>query len=62
VSLLHATCLDQDRYQQAELNKTQMKKQLFTLIIILVSLLTFAQEKLEPTILILSPNETKFDK
>lgn len=39
-----------------------MKKQLFTLIILLVSILTFAQEKLEPTILILSPNETKYEK
>lgn len=39
-----------------------MKKQLLTLIILLVSILTFAQEKLEPTILILSPNETKYEK
>ncbi|WP_100612880.1 hypothetical protein [Confluentibacter lentus] len=39
-----------------------MKKQLFTLIILFVSILTFAQEKLEPTILILSPNEIKYDK
>ncbi|MEN3322933.1 hypothetical protein VP395_04285 [Mariniflexile soesokkakense] len=39
-----------------------MKKQLFTLIILIVSILTFAQEKLEPTILILSPNETKYEK
>ena len=39
-----------------------MKKQLFTLIILSVSILTFAQEKFEPTILILSPNETKYDK
>ncbi len=51
-----------DRYQQAEPNKTQMKKQLFTLIILLASFLTFAQEKFEPTILILSPNETKYEK
>ena len=40
----------------------QMKKQLFTLIILSVSILTFAQEKFEPTILILSPNETKYEK
>jgi hypothetical protein len=60
--LKHATNHIQQRYQQAELNKTQMKKQLFTLIILLVSILTFAQEKLEPTILILSPNETKYEK
>ena len=39
-----------------------MKKQLFTLIILSVSILTFAQEKFEPTILILSPNETKYEK
>ena len=52
----------QTRYQQAEPNKTQMKKQLFTLIILSASILTFAQEKLEPTILILSPNETKYEK
>ena len=39
-----------------------IKKQLFTLIILLVSTLTFGQEKFEPTILILSPNETKYEK
>ncbi|AXT20772.1 hypothetical protein D7030_11620 [Flavobacteriaceae bacterium AU392] len=39
-----------------------MKKQLFTLIILLASFLTFAQEKFEPTILILPPNETKYEK
>jgi len=39
-----------------------MKNQLFTFIILLFSTSTFAQEKLEPTILILSPYETKFDK
>ena len=39
-----------------------MKKQLFTLIILLVSILTFAQEKFEPTILILSPNEIEYEK
>jgi len=60
--LTHATTHSLNRYQQAELNKLQMKKQLFTLIILLVSILTFAQEKLEPTILILSPNETKYEK
>jgi hypothetical protein len=60
--LRHATNHIQQRYQQAEPNKTQMKKQLFTLIILSVSILTFAQEKFEPTILILSPNETKYDK
>jgi hypothetical protein len=60
--LKHATNHIQQRYQQAEPNKTQMKKQLFTLIILSVSILTFAQEKFEPTILILSPNETKYDK
>ncbi len=38
-----------------------MKKQLFILIILLVSNLTFTQEKLEPTILILSPNETRYE-
>ncbi len=39
-----------------------IKKQLFSLIILLVSTLTFGQEKFEPTILILSPNETKYEK
>ena len=41
-----------------------MKKQqqLFTLITLLVSILTFGQEKLEPTILILSPNRTEYEK
>tara|TARA_R110002072_G_scaffold76699_1_gene179674 strand:+ start:113 stop:1879 length:1767 start_codon:yes stop_codon:yes gene_type:complete len=60
--LKHATNHIQQRYQQAEPNKMQMKKQLFTLIILSVSILTFAQEKFEPTILILSPNETKYEK
>lgn len=40
----------------------KIKTQLFTLIILLVSTLTFGQEKLEPKILILSPNETKYEK
>lgn len=39
-----------------------MKKRYSTLIILLTSFLTFAQEKFEPTILILSPNETKYEK
>ena len=40
----------------------KISRQLFTLIILLVSILTYGQEKLEPTILILSPNETKYEK
>ena len=60
--LNHATNHTQTRYQQAEPYKTQMKKRYSTLIILLTSFLTFAQEKFEPTILILSPNETKYEK
>jgi hypothetical protein len=40
----------------------KIKKQFFALIVLFVSISIFGQKKLEPTIIILSPNETKYDK
>ena len=51
-----------DRYQQAQQNEMKRTKTILILLFLIATVLSFGQTKFEPTIVILSPNETSYEK